>query len=84
MKNSTTNEYIESENVNWSLQTYFNGKRAKKKLKIEIKKSGTYEIVFINSSLINLKKSNLKPFFLLSKVIQIENNLIEVLFKKKK
>lgn len=83
MKNSTTNEYIESENVNWSLQTYFNGKRAKKKLKIEIKKSGTYEIVFINSSLINLKKSNLKPFFLLSKVIQIENNLIEVLFKKK-
>jgi hypothetical protein len=85
LKHLMTNKFIECKNVNWPLQTYNYGKRAKKKLKIEIENSGTYELFFINSNSINLKKSNLKSIFpfLNPKVIEIKNDEIEVFFKKK-
>jgi hypothetical protein len=69
-----TNEKIESKKAIWPVQTYVNGKRAKKILTININHSGQYKIVFNNPESIIVKKSNLK-FNIFSNETLLNENL---------
>lgn len=69
-----TNEKIESKKAFWPVQTYVNGKRAKKILTININNSGQYKVVFNNPESIIVKKSNLK-FNIFSNETLLNENL---------
>lgn len=69
-----TNEKIESKKAFWPVQTYVNGKRAKKMLTININNSGQYKVVFNNPESIIVKKSNLK-FNIFSNETLLNENL---------
>jgi len=50
---------IQPKEIFWKIQSFAFGKRAKRIASIEIPKSATYEIEFINPSDLKVKKSNL-------------------------
>jgi hypothetical protein len=72
--NNKTNEKIESKEAFWPVQTFVNGKRAKKILTININNSGQFKIAFNNPESIKVKKSNLK-FNLFSNETLLNENL---------
>jgi hypothetical protein len=72
--NNKSNEKIESKKAFWPVQTFVNGKRAKKILTININNSGQYKIVFNNPESIIVKKSNLK-FNIFSNETLLNENL---------
>ncbi len=79
--NNKTNEKIESKKAFWPVQTYVNGKRAKKILTLNINNSGQYKIVFNNPQSIKVKKSNLKFNFFSDENLLNENLEIIITLK---
>ena len=61
-KNISTSETFHARSARWPVQSYYNKKRVRRILKLDIPKEGRYDIQFLNEKTIGVKKSNL--FFL--------------------
>lgn len=79
--NIKSKEIIESKKAFWRVQTYVNGKRAKKINIININNSGQYKIVFNNPKSLKVKKSNLRLNYFSNETLSSEN--LEIIITQK-